>query len=716
MSAVDEIADFYSPPNEVDPRRVDGEAGEMLEALAARLVANELRTLLPARTGGSTRWYGIAPTDREARLLREEIRCWLGPPISVRIADVTDVADPLDREAKRLAGTGVAIRVEVTAEWQGGARRNVASLIDLWHIAPERGVDTPRPVGRVLRQFYEGLLAGDRTSAEGSLEEIRSRGLLSATNIRFLRVELLSALGAAQELRDDASLKGISLLARPPAVTRRLAAAANALYVEPRLAGTIAADWTAVAADIEEVWPSLVSHPRQVSDPFTARCLALHELRSEEPDLAVLGRLAERYPDDPLITAIAPQAVAPSDAVEVRTALELYHVGDYWSALDAVEAGTADRSNAAVALACAMNIGDSISAVRALSFVERLSEQDRAALESTSVERSFLETLRDRTSDSAAPSDWLDWLSGQWVDRPDLLAEWAQAWPRSSDQLQRDSAQLAGEMLDALNDERRTRVRNGVPLFVEWLVTDGLPPGGVGLATTLFDVLLGSDPGRLERQASVTLLEEILIAGPSQSEYVELLEAIRGQLGVLGLRDAAWLAQALGLLLVFGSPDPARRDALFADALGVATSWASRAEPADLIVLKVLFSDAGLDVTLPQSERDPAPEVDAGRSFQTVGIYSLLESAARLASDWIRKLFPAVTVRLSSEHVNSPALESFARGSDVVLVQTSHAKHAATQAIEAVAERDRLVLVHGRGASALLRALLAWSRSGPSTG
>jgi hypothetical protein len=126
------------------------------------------------------------------------------------------------------------------------------------------------------------------------------------------------------------------------------------------------------------------------------------------------------------------------------------------------------------------------------------------------------------------------------------------------------------------------------------------------------------------------------------------------------------------------------------------------------MVLKLLFADAGLVLAL--SERQEEEEAVPIPTFRSVGIYTLLESGARVAAGWIRQLFPAVEVRLSSEHVNSASLEAFARSSDVLLVQTSHAKHAATQAIEAAADRSRVVLVHGRGASALVRALLAWTR------
>ena len=127
-------------------------------------------------------------------------------------------------------------------------------------------MDQPRPVGRVLRQFYESLLAADRVLAEIALDEIRSRSLLNSTNIRFFRVELLAELGSPQEILDDPALRGISLLPRPQAVTERLAAAADALLVESALArDDLPTDWKQVAAALEDAWPGLVTQHEQAT-------------------------------------------------------------------------------------------------------------------------------------------------------------------------------------------------------------------------------------------------------------------------------------------------------------------------------------------------------------------------------------------------------------------------------------------------------------------
>jgi hypothetical protein len=618
----------------------------------------------------------------------------------------------MDEAALQAVAGGSVTRVDVTSGWQGEARSNVASLSDVWALAPERGVDQPRPVGRVLRQFYESLLAANRWLAEAALDELRARSLLNATNIRFLRVDLLATLGTPEEMRDDPRLSGISRLARPPAVTERLAIAANDLWIEPALvARGSGSDWQTVAGALEDVWPGLVTHLEQVTTLPTARCLVLGELLAQHPRVALLSEVAERYPDDPVagmtVTGDACEAAPTQD----RTALALFQDGDYLAALEMAEAGPLERSTASVALAAAVNLGDSTSAVRALARVDKLSSDNRKQLLATAVERTFYEQLLARTSSAHLPANWLDWLRNDWTDRPDLLAEWAHQWPKTPQDLDRDAGHLAEELIDALSDHRRGRVRNGLPVFVDWLVLDGLSPSGVALATTVFDILLSSEPGRIERQASLVLLEEVLVVGCTSREYSELIESASRQLALLGPRDAPWLSQCVDLLLLFTSYDRVRRDAFSSEAAGVARSWWERLEPSEQAVLQLVLADAGFTFSEAGSGKELEVEVGTGRSFRSVGIYSLLETASRVASEWIRKLFPQVErIEVSSEHVNSQSLSALVRSSDVMLVQTSHAKHAATRAIEAASlDPTRLVLVHGRGATALVRALLTWA-------
>ena len=128
-------------------------------------------------------------------------------------------------------------------------------------------------------------------------------------------------------------------------------------------------------------------------------------------------------------------------------------------------------------------------------------------------------------------------------------------------------------------------------------------------------------------------------------------------------------------------------------------------------MLRKLFTDVGLDFDPPLADRSDIQASRRVKAFKRVGIYSLSESAANNAARWIRDEWPDVVVRLSHAHSNNSELDGLVRSSDVILMQTSHAKHAATNAIERSVETSRLVRVNGRGATSLLRGLLEWATS-----
>jgi hypothetical protein len=713
------VSTFYEAPNEVDINSVQGEAAELIRVLLGRHADGD-RTLLPARVNNTTRWYGIAASDSDGRRLAEEMASWLGPPLCDQIHVVEQLEDVVDERSALLTNNGILLKGRVATEWRSEAHENVRSLVDVWALTPERAADAPRPVGRVLRHFYEAIAARDRGSATDALEEIRAGALLSAANLRFLRVELLGHLGTPEEIKTDPLLEDISLLRRPPAVTDHLARAADALYIGPNSEAPGGAIWRSIASSIEDTWPGLLAHPSQIRSIHGARCLALAELLAEHPRRGVIESLRSDWIEDALVADVVTTLESASQHVPEEAAfpdglaavLDHYRHGEYERVLDAAEEVELDGGTATAVMHSALNLGDAVAAARALELVDRLPELERGALLSQAVEGVFYTQLVERNQGTQVPSGWLDWLTGEWPDRPDLLNDWSSTWESDAPATDEAADVLAVELLDALHDDRRGRVRNGLPALVRWLVGDsGLRASSVPLAVTIFDIMLGSEPGRAERRAALELLGEILLTGCTTEEYRIAVVAVRDQLGRLGPREVDWLAGILDVQLFSAVPDPRSREELFAEALPVAVSWFSRIDDAEAILLRKLFTDADLDFSQELTDQTDVRVSREVKPFERVGIYSLSESAAQNAARWIRDEWPSVDVRLSHAHSNNSALEGLVRGSDVVLMQTSHAKHAATAAIERSIEPSRLVRVNGRGATALFRGLLAWATS-----
>ena len=253
----------------------------------------------------------------------------------------------------------------------------------------------------------------------------------------------------------------------------------------------------------------------------------------------------------------------------------------------------------------ALNLGDAIAAVRAVALVDRLPELDRGSLLSQAVEGVWYKQLVERNQGARVPAGWVEWLQGDWPDRPDLLNDWCSSWKRDASTVVGETEVFALELLDALNDERRGRVRNGLSVIVRWLVAEeGLRPSSVPLAVTILDIMLDSEPGRAERRVALDLLGEILLTGCTTAEYQTAVTALSDQLVRLGPREVDWLTGILDVQLLSGVPDTRLRERFFAKALTVAVSWIGRIEEADAIVLRKLFKELGLVFT-PALGRSP---------------------------------------------------------------------------------------------------------------
>lgn len=709
---------FYSPPNLIDLDDLDPSLAGVINTLAKRIEYDDVRTVLPAKTSGTTRWYGLAPSDRQARLLRDEMRSWLGSPISGGVEEVRAAVDELDAMALDLVPGGSVLRADVPSIWLGSAQRNVGLLANVWALSPPRESDVPRPTGRVLRQFFEAILTTDRSGAEDALDEIRARALLTPTNIRFLLVHLLSDLGSPEELINHPSLHGITFLARPIPVTERLAEAANGIFLEPQVAGP--RDWKAAFDAIEDIWPYLVTSSEQVTSEASARCFAVREHFQLEPNLSTLTEIISRYPGDPVLEDLRTHGLNEADNDRPPTQIgsheavgellpsprQLLDAGDYWMALrSAIDDSPASRVSAEVALVSAVALNDSSAGALALTLIGSLDSHDRDELLALALHREFYDRLERLTSDARIPTGWLEWIEGNWDDRPDLLAEWSRHWSRR-DFLASEAQDVQLAILDGLNDERRPRLRNGLPVLIDWMVDGGLPVGCIGLAVMTLEIILDSSPGSGERRVGLALVEQVLLVGPDKEEYADLATSIMGQFERLGPRDIQWLTECVDLFVLSSSPDPNLRSQLVTLAAHCARAWVDRLSSTDLTLLRQVFAEANIPfdatVAAEPTETDPVPP-----GIRTVGIYSLLEGALRVAASRVKSIFPGIEVRTSSDHVNSENLIALARNSDVVVVQTSHAKHAAFHAINAaVADRSQIILVHGRGASAIVRALL----------
>ena len=712
------INTFYEEPNEVDISLLPAELREPLQVLHDRFTESR-RTLIPAIVEGQMSWYGITRSAGDARLLAEEMASWLGPPLGEEPSVVVEANDELDKKALSLSENGILLRTRVSPGWEGQARDNVRSLIDIWLLTPDRARDKPRTLGHILRHFYEAIAEQDRDSATDALDEIHAGGMLSTTNMSFLKVELLGELGTPEELRDDPTLAGISQLRCPPTVSDYLARAADELFIRPGAENSNRKDCRSLAKRIRTTWPNIIAHPSQVRSVHGARCLGLSELLASKPRQGVIDHLRSEWSSEDALVArlvdllqetLGPTSEWVDDLDRATSVTRLYEDGEFELLLNAAEkVDESDIGVVSLVMSAAINLADTDSAVFALAMVDQLTDTDRKELLERAVEKSLHTQLLDRNEGTQIPNGWRDWLKGDWPDQPTLLKEWSKNWSIESITARKEAYLFELDLLDALNNDTRERVRNGLPILVSWLTHDDhTGAAAIPIATTILDIILSSYPGLGERHTALDLLKYILHIGCSSEQYCTIADALSGQLESIGRDDINWLRDVLDFQICYAVPNTERRGELFAQSLTFFQKYMVDLNHTNALRLQKIFKIAGIRLEHLPGDAIPLEYKQRKKSFRTVGIHTLSPPNAYKCRDWIKDEWKNVKVYLSHDKANSDKLQGFIRKSDIILMQTSRATHPATTAIEQGTKPSSLVRVKGTNAASLYKGLTDW--------
>ena len=169
--------------------------------------------------------YALAFSESQFRQLGSDLQAFVGPTyagfVLQRATLNRDI--PIQRAVLELTG-GFAYRFFSPTDPELN-RRFLSSLELMSRVtsrARVRRYDLHRSTGRILRDFYVALEAGDRSGAEFLIQELRDHARLDALNLTFLRIQLLSRLGASKELMELPNIADVLRLRRPPLVTGAL--------------------------------------------------------------------------------------------------------------------------------------------------------------------------------------------------------------------------------------------------------------------------------------------------------------------------------------------------------------------------------------------------------------------------------------------------------------------------------------------------------------
>ena len=592
-------------------------------------------------------WYVIAHDSahvERVRLLLQASVAHSWVPFNGRVARL-DPSDPVDRAVLDLRGPATTFILKPSTP--DAEIRMVWALRRLAASLANRELRAPivpRPVGRILKEFELHLATG---SAEGSvriLSEIESIGGISHENIAFLRLRRLARLGLDEELLSSPSLPSL-VYSEPPFLVREAVLGAWARrQVLPIL------DTEGAEAAREVVVSALVDF---------AMLIDIRTAGSSDPDVARVSDfvLAMRAAS---ATATGPDQVAdPSDVIGESADKSLK---------EETAAGTTHQA---------------------------VVDQPDLSADETST------SLEDEGA--TGPQGWLEWVAALAVDPQtelDLNAvdNWTPPWTVDT-----ELATAINELPSIAEDA----LLSGVAALLN---TDDADQACPRTARALLDWYLVAERfSPLDLSVLCRLLQIVIRSAPDEIAYEELLADIRAYSGRWVSISNAVRALDIADVVACGPAGDAR-DSFVSAILAPLNHQRSRLPKSMLAVADIVTRDLAIDfswqVTAPagKDEQDLSNQLISPR----VLVYSLDGGTLNRTAQAIAMQWPNAKIELSSATVANDSLRHQARNSDIVVLATRRATHAATRFIvQNLGESTRLEYADGCGSASMLRAIEA---------
>ncbi|MGV9795272.1 protein DpdD [Gordonia sp. NPDC003422] len=663
-------------------------------------------------------FYLFSENGEGQRRGREVVQAFLGP--SVALVQTVD-QEYLDKNlpaAWQATGLVKAAFLRRVTHRHDEAREMLARLEDLVASVGGRSavaLELKPSHSDLLRDFRLALIGLDVESARAILEQILLTGHVSAENARHLKIEYFAAFGRWAEMRAMPHVGALLKARRPRAISETLL----------RMVW-----WSELAAPehggpqrafrekgVLETYGALLRSVRGPSTPEGRSVVFLAavaegnenwqrevlECAGSSEERAALEALAanERTPTPPEPTVPEPSDTPPADPVG-----EAFRAGRFAEVIRAF-ASKPDRVYAELALEAVLDSGEMEHGLETLRLVQDLVAQGQ--LELSRRGRRDFEELQQLLAGSCA--DWLEWatrLGGatRWADGAAVLRNEHDKW----EPLAVIGAQSLADVCDALLEASGSPNADQLRTCLDILCSEAADLLARGQSNDFGQVVLAllceqENFSEMVRSAYLDLVAAWLAAGPTVKEYSEVLDQTLAMWQRIASPNAVdWASNVLEAIVDAPCPDESKRASTAAQIIEGVRHHTNRLTLRQRVEVEGLALDFGLPsrvVDCPQEELDVWAALDG----KLVGIYSLLARAESYLRERLSRLCAVVEVKGNNDKVATQPLRSLAEKADYLIVDTWHAAHQATGAIDAVRPRERQILPRHRGHSGFLRAL-----------
>ena len=737
------LEQFFGTDNKFDLGKIERGEGKQakIRPWVELLTKGEPQpTILPCWRSESVDWYAIALSERQLRRLSEELMAFVGPTYSTFRGQRAQLnpQDPIELAVYEFTG-GAAVKLcgQATDVWEALEQMRRVSERRVKRVA-----DIPRPTGRVLRDFYMALQAGDRIAAENSLQYLVDQHRLDALNLLFLRVQLLAELEQWNELLTLPELGNLLQVRRPFAVTQALL---KAVYrTELQHFEDNNAPGSAVAYFQEVVFPrynNLFAVRAGSKIPEVLKLFMLLAVGGEptkpalRDELLVIGEVEETHRSYlQRLAALLRDTTPNSEGNPLQQAEQLSKNGDFDQAFSLLCNAPSSKEKVRLLLQCAYELQTLAVEKTALQAFDELTADEQTALLKVRWNQDFLTQLRgsqegttkDTPTALSVPTNWLEWLSQldkkpTWERALYTARQGSAEWDVTSLLMQPQAVAEFDELLSKVGSTSESILHDALPYLLGFFQKDEQFPRGEfeSLYFSLLELLvLSTEGGDVDLVLFNDLAIAILTLGVNTAKYTEIVDyALELWDRFASPKKVDWMLDLIDVLISYPCPVPEKREQLLFATAETLRRFTERIDEVQRGIFRALVKDLHLGESFPDLLDEPASLVEQNLEVEvnifqklkskSVLIYTLTETAAIRVKSILEAACKEVTVYLSHDKGGNDRLRQWVKNSDIVLMVTASAKHAATGFIEAnrPSHLAPILLVNSKGSASMLRAI-----------
>ncbi len=728
------LQSFYSLPGndisiaDVDTERFPVEASEviyaMIEAVDMEQESGCMIVVPVVRQNKVNGWFATIQNNNLEVDLVNTIHSWLGPSYNKLCEFVThDVNDNRVR-ALRSVFKGPVLRFY-------GQEKSVITnkLLTYYRLLTQRpsfSKNRKRTIGEIRADLEKALLIGDRPACSSFKDELFSAGRLNEQNKKFVEIQINAGLGEWRAIAlNKPNLSTLADLYLPKNVISDLIESLFRTFIEDQEFVSFAGFLDTVKNEIVVKYPGLFQNI-QVTSNWRVNIIYLCQqllVKSEDTDFIneLKIRLGNKFRNDwtpeykNILLEINEKKSLSSHMPPGSLKTQEY---DYEERFQTLLQEEKTLSNVLNLLQCYLMLDSENLVDDFTRYVTEISDELIAKLP-VGAQKTIRSSI-ERMVLSDNPEGWLGWFqlankSGVSSEITEIIQNNYKNWQVSdvveNEQTFNNFISACEGLLESNAEIFQSHVAKISESFIENVQIAAKQK--IEIAKTLLMCLaLVDQKTKIDLDVISSITFSVFALNPSPSDYAEILDILneqrREQNSYLTVDWQLEICECLATNRVPSDECHDLRQEYFLSTCNDLQRYAHRLSATQLRLLDFLSNDYDF---LPDFVEEKLQEKTLDVSLsetslagKVIGIYTLTESAGQRAKSFIEKMYPGVTVKLSTDKVCSERLKGLSRSADIFLFTSKSSSHQAFYCIKDHATTEP-VQVTGKGTSSILNAL-----------